>query len=331
MHIAIIGAGLAGLTCATHLQAKGHRVTVYEKNPEGGGRMHTRETELGGFDLGTQYLTASSAAFKKQVAAWRKAGLVALWDGKLVQLAQGCVQSAGGRQQRWVGVPGMSTLCRQLAQQVEVRSEQRVTAVEPYGDGWLLKLQCDSVAIEASAGPFDAVVVAVPAEQAAHLLQAAPGLAEQAAHAHLAPCWALALAFQDSLQLPYDGAWVQGSRLGWIAHDASKPQRRPGEHWVGHATAAWSLEHLDDDPERVREKLLKAFHEATGSRVQPVYAEVRRWRFAQADRRLAEDCLWQAKQRIGACGDWFATGLEDGSGRVENAYLSGLALAEQIG
>jgi len=29
------------------------------------------------------------------------------------------------------------------------------------------------------------------------------------------------------------------------------------------------------------------------------------------------------------CGDWFAAGL-DGSGRIENAYLSGLALAEAV-
>jgi renalase len=332
MHIAIIGAGLAGLTCATHLQASGHRVTIYEKNSESGGRMQTRENELGGFDLGTQYLTASSAAFKKQVAAWRKAGLLELWEGKLAQLAQGRVQKekAGGRQQRWVGVPGMSTVCRQLAQQLDLRSEQRVTAVERYGDGWLLKLQSDSVAIEASAGPFDAVVVAVPAEQATPLLQAAPGLAQQTAKAHLAPCWALALGFPESLQLPYDGAWVEGSRLGWIAHDGSKPQRRLGEHWVAHATPTWSLEHLEDEPERVRDKLLKAFHEATGSPMQPVYAEAYRWRFAQADRLLAENCLWQPKQRIGACGDWFAAGLEEDSGRVENAYLSGLALAEQM-
>ncbi|HTN65255.1 MAG TPA: FAD-dependent oxidoreductase, partial [Burkholderiaceae bacterium] len=71
MHIAIVGAGLAGLVCATRLQAQGHRVTVYEKNPASGGRMHTRETELGGFDVGAQYFTARSAAFKKQVMAWR--------------------------------------------------------------------------------------------------------------------------------------------------------------------------------------------------------------------------------------------------------------------
>ena len=137
------------------------------------------------------------------------------------------------------------------------------------------------------------------------------------------------LGFQDSLGLQYDGAWINGKRLAWIAQDASKPQRRAGEHWIGQASVEWSIEHLEEDPERAKEKLLKAFHEATGSHVQPIYAAVHRWRYSQAIRPLDADCLWDADLHLGACGDWFAAGLE-GKGRVENAYLSGLALAESL-
>ena len=67
MHIAIIGAGLSGLTCARRLQDQGHCVTVYEKSHAVSGRMSTRQTDLGGFDHGAQYFTASSAAFKNDV------------------------------------------------------------------------------------------------------------------------------------------------------------------------------------------------------------------------------------------------------------------------
>jgi renalase len=333
MHIAIIGAGLAGLTCARQLQARGNTVVVYEKNHEPCGRMTTRETELGGFDYGAQYFTGSSDKFKKVVADWRKAGWVAVWDGKLVTLDRGVAKapprSTERSRQRLVAVPGMSALGQQLAKGLDVRTEQLVKRIEPFGDQWLLAVQSNTVQIDASAGPFDAVMVAVPADQASPLLEAAPKLAKQAGKIHLAPCWTLILGFQDSLGLGYDGAWVQGSRLSWIAQDGSKPQRRPGEHWVGHATVDWSIEHLEDDPERAKEKLLKAFREATGSHVQPVYAAAHRWRYAQATQPVAGDCLWDRKRRIGACGDWFAAGLE-GGGRIENAYLSGLALADMV-
>lgn len=332
MHIAVIGAGLAGLTCARHLQERGHSVIVYEKNDAVGGRMSTRQTELGGFDHGAQYFTATSEPFKEEVAAWRKAGWVVPWEGKLVTLEKGKPKPAGrsNASTRLVAVPGMAALGTQLAQGVALRTGQAIRSLERFDDQWLLAVQCDTVPIDASAGPFDAVVIATPADQAMPLLQPHSTLAGQVGQEHLAPCWALILGFQQALGLDYDGAWVQGSRLRWIARDTSKPQRRPGEHWIGHASPEWSLEHLDDDPERVKEKLLKAFHEATASHVQPVYADVYRWRYAQATSTLPGDCLWDAASRVGVCGDWFAAGL-DGSGRVENAYLSGRALAEAVG
>jgi hypothetical protein len=63
--------------------------------------------------------------------------------------------------------------------------------------------------------------------------------------------------------------------------------------------------------------------------VQPVFADVYRWPFAQPAEPLPEGFLWDSRLRIGACGDWFSAGLE-GGGRVENAYLSGMALAEMV-
>ncbi|MEB0139149.1 MULTISPECIES: NAD(P)/FAD-dependent oxidoreductase [unclassified Undibacterium] len=329
MHIAVVGAGLSGLTAARQLQAQGHVVTVYEKSMGVSGRMSTRQTELGGFDHGAQYFTASSERFKKEVNDWKKLGWVAQWDEKLVKLDHAVSKAAGQSGKRYVAVPGMSALGKQLAHGLDVRKEQQVTSLEAYGTQWLLNIKSDAVAIAASAGPFDAVILAVPADQAAPLLAPLPAFAAQAEAAKLAPCWTLMLGFQTSLELPYGGAWVEQSRLAWIARDTSKPLHRVGERWVAQATPAWSLEHLEEDPERAKEKLLKAFHEATGSWIQPIHAVVHRWRFAQAEHPVAADCLWDGKQGIGVCGDWFAAGLE-GGGRVENAFLSALALAQQL-
>lgn len=326
MHIAIIGAGLAGLTCARELQEQGHSVVVYERNDEAGGRMATRETELGGFDHGAQYFTVSDDRFRKTVAAWQKAGWVAPWEGRLVHLDNGKAKPAGRGAKRFVALPGMRALAAQLAQGLDLRTGQQVRRIERHHGKWLLAVRADTVAIDASAGPFDTVIVATPADHALPLLQRVPEFVRQAEQARLLPCWALMLGFQNSLQRDYDGAWVNSSRLAWISRDSSKPQRRPGEHWVAHAPATWSIEHLDDDPERVKEKLLKAFHDATGTQVQPVYAQVHCWRFAQVATPIDGECLWDPALRIGACGDWFAAGL-DGAGRIENAFLSANALA----
>ncbi|MBC7415782.1 MAG: FAD-dependent oxidoreductase [Herminiimonas sp.] len=332
MHIAIIGAGLAGLTCARQLQAQGNSVVVYEKSRAVSGRMSTRQNELGGFDHGAQYFTVASPTFKKAVTQWQKNGWVAPWTPRLVVLDHGATSApsaAARRKQRWVAQPGMRALGVQLAQDLDIRSEQRVTRLERAGSQWLLSVASSTVAIDATAGPFDAVIVAVPADQAESLLQDVPALAAKAASARLSPCWTLMLGFDQPLGLDYDGAWVNNSRLGWIAQDASKPQRRPGEHWIAQASSAWSIEHLEDDPERAREKLLKAFHDATGTHVQPVFSAVHRWRYAQALHPLDVDCMWDKSLNLGACGDWFSAGLT-GPGRIENSYLSATALATRV-
>lgn len=332
MHIAIVGAGLSGLTAARQLQAQGHHVTVYEKSAGVSGRMSTRQTELGGFDHGAQYFTATTDRFKKEIADWRKFGWVVPWESQLVTLDHGQTKPAGKAQKdkkRFVAVPGMSALGKQLAHGLDVRTEQRVVAITALDKQWLLSVQADTVPIPASAGPFDAVILAIPSIQAQALVPEQTSFTKKIAKAQMHPCWTLMLGFQTPLNLAYDGAWVSNSRLGWIARDTSKPDHRAGERWVCHATAAWSQEHLEDDPERAKEKLVKAFHEATGSPIQAIHAVAHRWLYAEAVTPLTETSLWDAKQKIGVCGDWFAAGLE-GAGRIENAFLSGLDLAGKV-
>ncbi|MBC7913718.1 MAG: oleate hydratase, partial [Pyrinomonadaceae bacterium] len=54
-NIAIIGSGFAGLAAASLLAQKGHKVTIYEKNDQPGGRARTWESEGFKFDMGPSW------------------------------------------------------------------------------------------------------------------------------------------------------------------------------------------------------------------------------------------------------------------------------------
>ena len=77
-HIAVVGAGIAGIACARTLMQAGHRVSVFEKSRGTGGRMATRRTEFGSFDHGTQYFTVRDARFAKALETAQ--GLVRPWS-----------------------------------------------------------------------------------------------------------------------------------------------------------------------------------------------------------------------------------------------------------
>lgn len=56
MNLAVVGAGMSGLSCALRLQQAGHVVTVFERDPEVGGRMATVVADGLSIDVGANLL-----------------------------------------------------------------------------------------------------------------------------------------------------------------------------------------------------------------------------------------------------------------------------------
>jgi len=83
-HFAVIGAGMAGITCARTLVQAGHRVTVFEKSRGLGGRMSTRDSAFGTFDHGVQYFTVRDPRFLQALETTPK--LCKRWSANTVQV-----------------------------------------------------------------------------------------------------------------------------------------------------------------------------------------------------------------------------------------------------
>lgn len=329
-HIAIIGAGLSGLSCARVLADAGAHVTLFEKARGVGGRMSTRRADAGAFDHGAQYFTAREPGFQALVAEACAAGTVAPWTGRIGQIGppEGVVVAEGAAispspGDRYVGVPGMSAFLRWLAADLTLSLETRVVRVaRPGGAEGALHLSDEA---GRDLGAFDRVVITVPPVQAVPLLTVAPALAARVAEARLAPCWAVMVGFDRPLDAPLDGAFFVGRPVSWAARDSSKPGRAAGERWVVHGHWQWSEAHLEDQPEDAAEALLAAFFEGLGvAPVAPSFLATHRWRYALPVGPLPEDFLYDTTSGVGVCGDWC------NGPRVEGAWLSGRALATAI-
>jgi renalase len=319
--VAVVGAGVSGLTCASCLGSLGFQVRVFDQGERPGGRASTRRAGRFHFDHGAQYFTVRDPDFAERIGEWLAEGTMALWHGRVRVLENGRISGSEDDTVRYVGVPGMGALAWSLARDSQVVSGVEIASVERRGKRWLL-FDADNSRL----GRFDLVLAAVPAPRAAALLGGAPRLAAQAETVCMAPTWAVLVGFSAPLELPFDGAFVHDSPLAWVARNASKPGRPRAEAWVLHASHTWSLEHLGDDRRDVADRLLEALSAATGERKLPSIEHVtaHRWRFAEPETPLPERCLFDPERGLGACGDWC------GEPRVEGAYLSGLALAERV-
>ncbi len=308
--IAVIGAGMAGLTCAAQLAEAGYAPVLFDKGRGPGGRMAARRAEVGGetvsFDHGAQVLTAETPEFAAQLSAWEAAGAAALWP------------AAG--EGAYVGTPGMNGPIRVMAQALDVRWGVRIEKLQRDGDVWLL-------GHDGGEARFDHVICAIPAEQASVLLSdAAPEYADKAKGIISTPCWALMAAFDAALDLPDTVEGNETDAVHWAARNSAKPQRAGPECWVIHASADFSRQILEHSKDGAANALLDAFAQQTGvSLPDPIHTAAHRWLYASPQ--VGEDAvrhLWNADAAIGVCGDWLH------GPRAENAFLSGRALAAAI-
>lgn len=334
--VAVVGAGMAGATCARQLADAGCDVAVFDKARGVGGRMATRRVDgvaLGAqtvqarLDHGALGFTARGADFQAFLAQACRDQLAARWDPRVAPGSCAPLDAPG----MWVATPDMPALCRALLAGVPVHTGQHVQALQPGADGWALHGAASAEeAPRVLASGFDAVVLTVPMPQAVVLLQAhQPEWARRARALPMPPVWALMGLAQDDAPPPWDLAWPARGPLAWVVRTDTRPGRQvlPGcVPWVVHARADWSQTHLALSPDEMQPLLLDALAPWLG-RPTWLHLGVHRWRYATAEHtslQVPGPCWLDAAQGLGVCGDAL------GGGGVEGAWRSGQALAQQL-
>ena len=332
--IAVIGAGIAGASCAAGLVRAGAAVTVFDKSRDVGGRMATRRVygvDADGAERSAQidYGAPQFAAHRPRfIAAVRRAeatGCAAAWRQQVY-----APWPAPALRDGFVAVPNMPALCRHVLADVPLRAGRAVQRLHRDALGWQLALVDGS-----SAGPFDQVMLALPPAQAALLLAGHQDeWADALAAVRMAPCWAL-MAVTDDVDWPWDAAEPERGPLALVSRNDRKPGRDGPlglAAWTAHATPAWSAAHLEADCAAVTEALRAALASLLPTPLpgaRPTtwhHASVHRWRYAvpMDAAQGGPEWWWDARLGLGVCGDAF------GNGTVEAAWCSGDELADTV-
>ncbi|MFM7966680.1 MAG: NAD(P)/FAD-dependent oxidoreductase [Betaproteobacteria bacterium] len=317
--VAIIGAGIAGLSCASALQQAGIRVRVFEKSRGVGGRMSTRRSGGWECDHGAQYFTVSDDLFAKTVAQWCSVGAAAVWNPRLAVLGGERLATRAEKIVRYVGTPHMTSPANTIAQAIAIQISTTVCEIKRQVSGWKL----NTVEWGWLDETFGYVILAIPQPQVAALIKGTEVSWERILNeVEMLPCWALMAQVESGLRAEFDAAFVNQGPLGWICYNSHKPQRGSEDTWLAHATAAWSKEHLELAAEQVLEILSSEFEDLTGLGIRS--GSVHRWRYAQSLSALRTRYLLDDQIALGACGDW------TNGDKVEGAWLSGYHLARAI-
>lgn len=296
--VAVVGAGVAGLSAARALRDAGHSVEVLDAP---GSRL-----------LDAPYFTVTDARFGRYVRAWRDEKLLARWSPRMASAPES---------PWWVGSPDMSAVLERMAHELDVRSDARVDALRFEGGRWRLE------GAQHARGEFDAVVVAVsPPEAAVLLTTVAPELAERCRAIECLPSWVVTAEFDERL----DGVDAYHSDVGPVrlaADMSSVPGAtaaglRP--RWVFYASANWSRAREQLEPDAAGRALVKAFFEANQRPALEANVLTATWLRSATVAPVPQECAFDEARRLVVCGDgWRRTG-------AEGAYLSGQAAAGRL-
>jgi renalase len=338
LKIAVIGAGIAGATCARELTLAGHKVHLFDKSRGAGGRLATRRLDwvdrdgrahTARLDHGAFGITARSAAFRAFVEQAVHAGWMTEWAPAR---ATGSLPLECGSP-LFVPVPDMPSLCRRLLDGVDCHWSFAVDRLQAGPSGWQVQS-----AGEPHPTSFDAVLLALPPAQAAPLLGPhRPGWARHASLAPMQPCWTMmgvsdAPADEAPPTPGWDLARPPTGPLAWVLRSDARPGRvrvAGQAHWVVHARPGFSRSHLEQPAAWVQQQMQDALAEWLGRPVEWTHCVVHRWRYAMPQTHAgtaapADPCWWDARLGLGVCGDFLG-----GTG-IEGAWRSAQALTAAL-
>jgi predicted NAD/FAD-dependent oxidoreductase len=267
--------------------------------------MATRRIGNSRFDHGAQFFTVRDARFRERVAEWEQAGLVTPWFSE-----------AGHIRYRAAG--GMNALAKYLAQSLAVRLETKVTSVKSNRAGWT------AVTDKGEILQSDALLMTPPAEQCLALLTPPPDIATALRAMEFDPCFALLAALDGPSLVPPPGyIRPESGPIEWLADNTQKGVSERNAALTIHARGDFSRQYFDAPHDEVSRLLLNAAEPWLGSAV--TASQLHRWRYSKPVSGSGPLYLYAADPApLAFAGDAFA------GGRVEGAFLSGLAAAEAL-
>jgi predicted NAD/FAD-dependent oxidoreductase len=328
----VVGAGIAGLTCAVELQRQGQAVAVLERARGVGGRCATRRVAGQPVDHGPTFLHGKDPSFLEALTGIEGVSVLEGWPYRVEGPGRPCHPDAFRRGERRLAcAEGLTAWPKAMARELDVRLRTRVIQVDPVDGGARLHLDGGKEVMAST------VVLTAPLEQTAALLATSglPTPALRSMHALLGmlgtvPCLSLIATFDQGDPPPWDIFYPERGALQLIAHDSAK-RPDPGHlALVFQATPRWSREHLEAQPEEWSEALLNEAAGMLGPWVRsPTATHPHRWRYARVERwsELARPLVIDLPSggRIGLAGEAFSPG-----NGVQAAWRSGRRLARSL-
>lgn len=320
--IAIIGAGISGLSIAKLLE-KNADITLFEKSRGVSGRLSTRRIDSYVFDHGAQYFTARTDEFKKFLDPLFKVNVVEKWTPRYMKfnlLSTKTSELIEDQEVRYVGTPNMNSICKYLAEGLNVKLNTRIISIKK-DDKWSLTDENEN-----EYHYFDWVISTAPSPQTTALFSKEFIHYDHIKSIDMIGAFALMLGFQNPIKHKFDAAHILNSDISWISFNNTKPKRfLDNTSIVIHSSHEFFDKNLHTETDVIISNLLREASYVIGHDLSCADCKLLHpWRYANITTEDKMHSLIDTDLFIAASGDWSA------GGRVEGAFVSAYRVANRI-
>lgn len=294
--VAIVGAGLTGLSIARRFVEAGIETQLFDKSRGVSGRMATRRLELNGlnlrFDHGSPFLTSPQMQAISELTNS---------PPDPVRFAVAAPSELGGESVISIA-DGLNHVGKWLARGLEIHLNQPVSEILPSESARQWQIVTGNHVVP---DDFHLVITTTPPRQASEILRSSDSAVVATLDA-IEPqgCWSLMLVTKPSLPLGLV-SHPEGEIIERVINENAKG--RSSEHlglYTVHAKRPWSQRHMEAPKVDVQAAMIEALQSLGLDSGNILHAQLHRWLYAGVIQPLGQPYLADIQRSLYCAGDW---------------------------
>ena len=313
-NVAVIGAGITGITLANLLQKK-FNLTVFEKSRGVGGRMATRRAEPYQFNHGAQYFKIENKEFKDFLQPLILNKIIKPLEANQIEILNKEVikRTKIYNKQYFTAESKMNSVVKYLINNnFSIKLLCKIEKIIKENDKWFL---IDSGQV--SFGPYDWLIITIPPNQAKEILYNNFKFLDIIKKIKMRSCYSLMLGFDIFEEFDFDTALFLNEDIQWLSMRKIILENKAYYNLLINSSYNFAEQNINGSKDKISDHLIKQVSDILKCKLNNYeHKALHFWKYAMSEKNNNLGSLLDEDFKIIVCGDWCM------NGKVEGGFLS---------
>ena len=321
-NVAVIGAGITGITLANLLQKKVN-LTVFEKSRGVGGRMATRRAEPYQFNHGAQYFKIENKEFKNFLQPLIQNKIIKHLEANHIEILNKEVIKRTKTYNKiyYTPVSKMNSVVKYLINNnFFIKLLCKIDKTIKENDKWFI-IDSD----KASYGPYDWLFITIPPNQALEILYNNFKFLDIIKKIKMRSCYSLMLGFDKIKEFDFDTALFLDEDVRWLSIRKKIIENKKYYNLLINSSHNFAEKNVNGSKDKISDYLIKQVSDIIKYELNNYeHKALHFWKYAMSEKNNNLGSLLDEDLKVIVCGDWCM------NGKVEGGFLSAKDAAKKL-